>query len=169
MLRRFLADLAAAPGSLGGIASTGDAASMARLLHTVKGVAATLGADGLAAEAARGERALHAEGAPTKAGLSMSEVCTAVSAQTMAAISITTPSLLALLKALEQASEQQPPTGVEPAESSDTASHADPAALRERLRELAELLRHSDLAAVDAVARLPRPVDKALPPPSSGP
>jgi len=67
MLRRFVDELAGMPGALQGLAASADRVSAARLLHTVKGVAATLGADGLAALAAQGERELGAGGAPGSA------------------------------------------------------------------------------------------------------
>ena len=147
MLRRFLDDLSGAPAQLQGCAAQGDMAALARLLHTVKGVAATLGAADLAAEAARGERQLVATRTSADAAQAIASACTAIRASAAG--------LQALLQALQQ--------DLQARAAANTADRPfDPKALQQDLRHLAELLRQSDMAAVDAMAGLPRPAAGAL-------
>jgi HPt (histidine-containing phosphotransfer) domain-containing protein len=151
LLGRFLDDLADLPGQLQGHVAQGDTAAMARLLHTVKGVAATLGASGLAAEAARGEKQLAAPSAPADAGQALASVC--------AAIEASAPGLRVVLLALQQTLRTDP---LAPTAASAGVDPADHAALRQSLRHLAELLRHSDMDAIEAMASLQRQFAGAL-------
>ena len=151
LLRKFLDDLADLPGQLQGHTAQGDTTAMARLLHTVKGVAATLGASGLAAEAARGEQQLVAHSAPADAGQALASVC--------AAIEASAPGLRVVLLALQQTLRTDP---LAPTAASAGVDPADHAALRQSLRHLAELLRHSDMDAIEAMASLQRQFAGAL-------
>ena len=144
MLRRFLEDLAGVPRQLQDHATRADAAAMARVLHTVKGAAATLGAGGLAQDAARSEQQL--------AGVQAADADRAITSA-CAAIALATPGLQALWRSLEP--ETQPLTLV-PA-GHEHFDPAEQAALQLALRQLAQLLRQSDMAAMDAMAKLPRP------------
>jgi two-component system, sensor histidine kinase and response regulator len=120
---------------------------MARLLHTVKGVAATLGAADLATEAARSESQLVANRESADVGQAIASIC--------AAILASASGLQALLQALQQ--------DLQAGADADTADRAvDPRTLQQGLRDLAELLRQSDMAAVDAMAGLQGPVAGAL-------
>ena len=138
MLQRFATDLRSLPTELQGLAAQGDAGAAARALHTVKGVAATLGADAMAAAAAQGERQLAAPQAAAELGPVVDRAC--------AAIDAAVPTLAALLQALR-------PADADPT----TAAATDPAdrqALQLGLRHLAELLRNADMGALDAMSDL---------------
>ena len=137
MLQRFVDDLARMPAELQGLAQAADSAAAARALHTVKGVAATLGADALAAAAARGESALLADHGPPTAQQAL--------AAASAAIEAAGPGLQALLVALRPADL---PLAATP------NAEIDSPALRQGLRHLAELLRHSDMGAMEAHSAL---------------
>jgi len=152
MLRRFLGDLDSAPGALQASAAANDAPAMARLMHTVKGVAATLGAVALAAEAANCEKALQGYGTPVDADPVLADLCAAACASAVDAIAAAKPGLSALLQALQQGA------------IGSAAAHAnvDPADLLLGLRRLAGLLRESDMAALEAMADLPRPFAAGL-------
>ena len=141
MLRRFVDDLAALPAEWQGLAAQGDAGAAARALHTVKGVAATLGLDDLAAMAAQGEKQLGGHDAAPLIGPVMALACRAVEAAG--------PALAGLLQALQAAAIGQPTFYASPA-----ASPADRQALQQGLRQLADLLRNADMAALDAVTGL---------------
>jgi two-component system, sensor histidine kinase and response regulator len=147
MLQRFVDDLARTPAELQSVADAGDSAAAARALHTLKGVAATLGADALAAAAAQGESALLAHGGPAPAQQALAAAC--------AAIEAAGPSLQALLVALR-------PADLPPA-ASDNAE-IDRPALRQGLRHLAELLRNADMGAMEAHSGLQQQFAGALGP-----
>jgi HPt (histidine-containing phosphotransfer) domain-containing protein len=134
---------------------------MADLLHTVKGVAATLGATALAAQAAQGEQGLRADATPAAAGAQRLAVCADASRLACAAIAAAAPGLSALLQTLQQAAaladvDADADAALAPAEP------ADPGALRRGLQQLADLLRQSDMAAMEAVSSLPRPAASAF-------
>ena len=137
MLQRFTKDLAGLPGELQGLAAQGDGVAAARALHTLKGVAATLGADALAAVAAQGERQL-AEDADA-VGPVLHQAC--------AAIDASAPALAALLQTLRPADADAPAVAA-------AAHPADHQALQQGLRQLADLLRNADMAALSAVSDL---------------
>ena len=139
MLGRFVDDLAALPAEWQGLADQADAQAAARALHTVRGVAATLGLDELAAQAAQGEQQLGATGSAPLIG--------PVLAQASQAINAARPALAELLRALQATSASQPAAAA-------AAKPADRQALQHGLRQLADLLRNADMAALDAVASL---------------
>ncbi|MBL0124650.1 MAG: response regulator [Betaproteobacteria bacterium] len=64
MLRTFIKDLSGMPSQLSEHVARNESESAIRLLHTLKGLAATLGATALAGVAARGEKQLAASTAP---------------------------------------------------------------------------------------------------------
>ena len=149
MLRGFIDDLARLPAELQASLTQGDAVAAARLLHTVKGVAATLGATDLAAAAGQAEKALAA--ATAAPGAREEEAATATAAAAAgaaAALQQARPAFMALCQALQPDAEAPDP---------GPGAGFDPAALRQGLAQLAELLRNSDMGAMDAVAGLPRP------------
>jgi two-component system, sensor histidine kinase and response regulator len=154
MLQRFVDDLARLPTELQALAHAGDGTAAARALHTVKGVAATLGADALAASAAAGESALLAiavsgmQGTPTMAP----DVQAAVSAA-CAAIEAAGPGLQALLLALRPA---------DPSVPARSAAEIDRPAFREGLRHLVVLLRNSDMGAMEAHSGLQQRFGSAM-------
>ncbi len=139
MLQRFVSDLGDLPAELQGLASQADAPSVARALHTLKGVAATLGVDDLASLAAQGEKQL--------AGDCSAALIRQVAAQACSAIGAAGPPLDALLQALQPGLAGTPTRAATP---------ADRPALQQGLRQLAELLRNADMAAVDLLASLQR-------------
>ena len=137
MLQRFAKDLASLPGELLALAAQGDGVAAARALHTLKGVAATLGADALAAVAAQAERQLADDA--DAVGPVLDQAC--------AAIDAAAPALAALLQALRPADADAP--------AAAAAAHpADREALQQGLRQLAELLRNADMAALSAMSNL---------------
>jgi HPt (histidine-containing phosphotransfer) domain-containing protein len=142
MLRSFVKDLAEMPAQLRTQLAHAEFVAASHVLHTLKGLAATLGANALAAEAAQGEKRL-ASGAAT-------DVATDAVAAACRAIAAAEPGLVALLQALQaaQAADAQAPTT--PAEALD----AD--VLQAELRLIAEQLRNADMAATDAMVALQR-------------
>ena len=142
MLARFVTDLASWPAQLQTDMAQGGHAAAARQLHTLKGVAATLGASALAALAGQAELQVSAGASASESRLAIAGVVDAINA--------VAPGLRALLRAL------QPHDAPANANSTVAASVvvADPAALRDGLQTLARLLRNSDMAALEALAGL---------------
>ena len=138
MLQRFVEDLACWPAELQTLAGSGSVVEAARLLHTVKGVAATLGAEALADEAAAGEQRLL--------GTDEDRALHQVAARAGTAFAAATPGLQALSLALRPAAKAVPPT-----DEPDTIDNQD---LRLALERVATLLRNSDMEAVDALTPL---------------
>ncbi|MEP7282401.1 MAG: Hpt domain-containing protein, partial [Rubrivivax sp.] len=114
----------------------------ARLAHTLKGLAATLGASTLAGVAADAEQALRG---PTDASDAASRAGDA-SAALQAALSRAVPAL----KRLCEGAEAFTPTPI----PSDAALPAAPEALGEALRNLAALLRDADMEALAVLEQL---------------
>ncbi len=119
MLRNFTADLPSMQTQLRGYLNEGDAESAARLVHTLKGVAATLGADQLAAQAGLAERALMDALAASKANSSAHAFAPAGVATSVlqdyveiscVAMASALPGLTELLRVM-QASESSAPLG----------------------------------------------------------
>ena len=143
-LGTFVGDLGAIDAALADPPGAEGIAAAARELHTLKGVAATLGATRLAGAAADGERLLNAEPTPAQAAQALSQV-----RQTIAA-------LRSALGALCEALDGALPGPQEPASASDCAppSPEDSAALIDALTLLKDMLAESDMGAIDAVAGL---------------
>jgi CheY-like chemotaxis protein len=142
MLRSFVKDLADMPAQLRTQLAHAEFVAASHVLHTLKGLAATLGANALAAEAAQGEKRLASGAATDAATDAVAAACRAIAAAE--------PGLVALLQALQaaQAADAQAPTT--PAEALD----AD--VLQAELRLIAEQLRNADMAATDAMVALQR-------------
>jgi CheY-like chemotaxis protein len=134
MLRGFVGDLQTLPDALRAAAS--DTTALARQLHTLKGVAATLGADTLAAQAGAAESRCADADADLRQELAADIATSLEGART---------DLQRLLAALQAAVQAEP--------ASDMQT-ADPAALAADLKQLIALLQASDMAALDALAQL---------------
>ena len=140
MLRSFIDDLAGMPAQLSLLSAAGDMAAAARLLHTVKGLAATLGMRALAVAAADGERALARATTPEDAGAVLDAACTALAAAPQP--------LRALLHALQT-------TGAAiPAAAGTPDAGPLPATTTAALRELSALLENSDMRATEVMVHL---------------
>jgi len=144
LLRRFAADLAGMPDRLRAHVAQNDIESASRLLHSLKGLAATLGATALATAAGEGEKQLVRGAASTP--------CAAVVERNCAAMIAAGPGLAELLRAL-QATE---------APKAAPAGAPDADALRAELRLIAGHLRNADMAATDAMAGLRRRFGESL-------
>ena len=158
MLRTFVNDLAAMPELLLGLAAQADVAALARLLHTLKGLAATLGATALAAEAGRGEKELNYLPRATESAAAPADA-SAAAQSAVHAMRAAGPGLAALLHALHAAAASNSPPSSGPVAATPSL---DRHALGRALRGLAEQLRSSDMAATDAVIELQRGFGAAL-------
>ncbi|MDP1901016.1 MAG: CHASE domain-containing protein [Rubrivivax sp.] len=141
MLGSFIRDLAGMPAQLQEQLDQGDWPAASRQLHTLKGLAATLGATALAAVASQGEQRLADAALPAEASDAVGRAC--------AAIAAAEPGLASLTQALQalQAASPEPAPG---------ASAPDTTALRAALQALAGQLREADMAATEAVVALQR-------------
>jgi CheY-like chemotaxis protein len=146
MLRSFVGDLAGMPTRLQADLAHGRTLAATQLLHTLKGLAATLGATALAGQAARAERLVAAAAAPEESLVAVAGIC--------AAIAAAGPGLALLVQALQPAQEPGPV---------DTAA-LDPAAFQAGLQALAGQLRQADMAATDTIETLQRRFGTALGP-----
>jgi HPt (histidine-containing phosphotransfer) domain-containing protein len=118
-------------------------------LHTLKGLAATLGADGLWQIASDAERALAADPSPARAARQARRTSDAIAAAA-------TP-LARLLAALQaEAASTVPPA--------PPAPRLAPAAWHRALGELAVLLENSDMRATDLMATLRQQAGRRLGP-----
>jgi PAS domain S-box-containing protein len=147
-LRAITRDLAAMPAQLQAHAAQREVVPAARLLHALKGLAATLGAMALSAEAARAEQQLASVAAPDELADAADRAC--------AAITAAAPGLAALLQALLAA---DPAT---PVPHSIAATPIDPHALLTALHTMETQLRNSDMAAADTMEQLQRQFGNAL-------
>ena len=153
MLGTFVDDLLGMPLQLQDLmrnsADEGTLAQTKRLLHTLKGLAAALGALELAREAAAAEKAVTADGSAEQAATSTNQACRA--------IHHALPGLQALLAAMQR----------------DHANHADEDAAAEvppldrsalvvALDALAQLLQADDMEAMNAMATLQQEFGPAL-------
>ncbi len=138
MLVDFVRELAAMPEQLATLVAHGDTATALRLLHTLKGLAATLGVTALSAEAADAELQLASGLAPAMASAVVERACQAIEAAGSR--------LAGLILALH------PPEAPKAA----TPIALDSQALLNALREMAGYLQNSDMAATDTMAELRR-------------
>jgi HPt (histidine-containing phosphotransfer) domain-containing protein len=141
MLQRFVDELPGMAAELSSHMASVDTQAAARLLHTVKGVAATLGAEALAAEASKHESTLSAQSGSAAALQAIFDA-----EQSLARAS---PGLSRLLEALQEFA-QAPNPGL----SALPLSESEWLSRRVSLQRLAGLLRNSDMAALDAVGLL---------------
>ena len=136
LLQNFIGELDALPAQLSASIAAGDAAAAARQMHTLKGLAATLGADALAAAAAQAERQLaDAQQSPA-----------AVLSAAGEAIARASKSLAALARAMAPPAAAHASPGV--------ASASSAGDLERGLQALAALLRSADMSATDAIENL---------------
>jgi CheY-like chemotaxis protein len=148
LLRNFVTDLATMPEQLRHNATQADPVVTVRLLHTLKGLAATMGASTLAADAAHGERKMAGNTAP--------EIALAVAARACSAIDTALPGLTALMQTLTAAQEARDNGAQAP-----STSEPDPAMLN-ALRSLVTQLEHDDMEAMQALAELRQAFGEAL-------
>ena len=172
MLETFANDAAALSAQLQHEAAQGDTQSLLRTLHTLKGLTGTLGADGLADLAARGERQLASAAVPGSwphPGDSLAPGVTPASAhdvlqrtvqELVAALSAGQTHIEALLQALRANVDARKPALA--AHSADSMKAMDRAALQRSLGVMAGLLRNADMAATVAMADLRRDVGHAF-------
>jgi two-component system sensor histidine kinase/response regulator len=157
MLQAFVGDLQAMPEQLNAFAqqhqqgTTPDDAR--RVLHTLKGLAATLGASALSSEAASAEKTMVA-------GLNTSQH-RAITDQVCTAITTALPSLLSLLQALEHAHAGQAADDAGHG-AEDAAAPLDRPALVAALGSMAALLQADDMESMNAFAKLQQQFGEAL-------
>ncbi len=153
MLTTFLSDLQAMPGQLLGFAQNmaqGDAPDHAkRLLHTLKGLAATLGAMALSNEAASAEKIMTAS--PS------AELVLTTADQAGSAIAKALPGLQALLAALQQDHSQSTDSA-----NAGTAHSLDRPALLAALQAMQRLLETSDMESMNTMAELQQQFGESL-------
>ncbi len=137
MLRSFVGELATTPERLLEAVATGDGASATRLLHTLKGLAATMGIGALAQTAAQAEKSLGQSLPPEQVRAAVQTVCDAIAGAGQG--------LLELALAL-----QADPTP----SSRDGSAALDTAALARALQALAQSLRDDDMQAMQDMAEL---------------
>jgi len=152
VLRMTLQDFGSLAHTLQQPMTDADVVTAARTLHTVKGLAATLGITALAQEAAAAETKLSVG---PSAALAM-PICAAVGAAMAAAL----PALSALIERLRESEAEgaAPPTAVASGKS------GDPAAFHQRLTELAALLEQSDMQATELTLAMRPLVGQSLGP-----
>jgi HPt (histidine-containing phosphotransfer) domain-containing protein len=141
-LRAVTRDLAELPSKLQSLLAQEDGADARRLLHTLKGVAATLGASTLSMEAAKAEQQLT--------GATARDEQAGIADRAGAAIMAARPGLTALLEALIAADQPRPAPGSAP------SSAIDAQALQKALQSMAAQLRDADMAATDTMEQLQR-------------
>ena len=151
MLAAFLKDLIAMPFQLQDYVACEKPLEAKRLLHTLKGLAATLGANELALKMAPLERQVDAQTGP--------EHLAHVADQASAAIHTASPGLLALLGALQTT---EPPVPDTPTDAPTQAAPLDTAALADALRALALQLQNADMDAMQSLARIQEKFGPAL-------
>jgi two-component system sensor histidine kinase/response regulator len=140
LLRGFLPQLRSAAGALRACASTKDLATAAGVFHTLRGLAGTLGASALSGAMATAGSQTSGAGAEESFVAAIREAC--------AAIERAVPGFERLLAALDGDAEaaQAAPGGA--------AGAAGTGELLRGLRQLAELLRNSDMASLDIAQAL---------------
>uniref|UniRef100_UPI001856B084 Hpt domain-containing protein n=1 Tax=Methylibium sp. TaxID=2067992 RepID=UPI001856B084 len=138
-LRGFASDLKGLREELGALAGDGEPQAAARQLHTLKGLAATLGARALAAAASRAETAQGGEPNEAHAALANLDQAFERSMDDIAWLA---------------ANLDAPAPG--PLDPADGGPPTTPQALTSALHELAGLLGNADMRAMDVHARLTR-------------
>jgi len=146
-LRGFVDDLAVLPARLRGLVEQAEPLAAVRVLHTLKGLAATLGAATLAGQAAQCEQRLSAlcepPGLQGPTGRAIADVCGAIEAAG--------PGLAALVQAMHSVAEREAVVAVAPAEH-------DTAAFTSDLQALGVQLGNGDMTAIDSMGALQRRV-----------
>jgi HPt (histidine-containing phosphotransfer) domain-containing protein len=142
MLQTFANDLQTLPGQL----QAAPADDLKRLLHTLKGLSATLGATALSAKAAALEKLALASAS--------GEPVAALAQQASDAIALARPGLLALLEALQPSPAD--------ALANQEAHPLDRPALVAALEAMAQLLQADDFEALTAMSNLQQEFGDAL-------
>jgi len=146
LLGSFAKDLTAMPGQLDALLQSGQRVDASRLMHTIKGLAATLGLKPLAEVANGAERALLRSETPGQ----HAALAEALHAATSTALQAIAP----LSGALQQATEA-PKTAADTANANANANDQTRAQdLGDALRELMGLLRSADMRALDVFEEL---------------
>jgi HPt (histidine-containing phosphotransfer) domain-containing protein len=155
MLTTFVKDLRATPGELQGFVQSSQSdsttADVKRVLHTLKGLAATLGARALAAEAATAEKANATSPSAEQAAVSVNQACTAIHSAL--------PGLQALLEALQQDHHN---ANAAVGGAANIADSLDRSALVAALAAMEQLLRADDMDAMNAMAELQQQFGESL-------
>ena len=146
MLRTFVTDLAAMPGQLRAAATPHDTAPALRLLHTLKGLAATLGATALCTQAARAEKQMATH--PAKVADTTAHACQAMEAAL--------PGLQNLQQTLQAEQAAAQPVGA------PTHAPLDGPAVQAALQTLANDLASADMQALQSMAELQQHFGAAL-------
>ncbi|MFZ2217759.1 MAG: response regulator [Rhodoferax sp.] len=138
LLATFVHDLRPMPGELKGYLDHGQTERSSRLIHTLKGLAATMGALPLAQEAAAAEKMGEDDAGSADVTRATERVC--------AAIDAALPGLEAVLSALQQSDHP----AAQPTSATFAAS-PDNQALQAALQRLLKHLKNSDMAALHAM------------------
>ena len=138
VLEAYLGEIAGMPDQLDALLQSDDQSGAVRLLHTLKGLSGTVGASYLAAVARQAETAVKGAGAHFQHDLLRADFRLAVAS---------TSRIMGQIAQEFTALEAPPPP-------SAFSSTSDTAVLLGELRELQELLRSSDMRALDVHARL---------------
>jgi PAS domain S-box-containing protein len=146
MLGSFVDDLTALPEGLQGMVSRNELLPASRLLHTFKGLSATLGATSLAAEAAQGEKNLAGGSTSNLLGAVVNHISQTVAA----ALPLLRDLQAALVNAKAPQAEALPISGL------------NPAALVTALQALDRQLLGANMAAIETLAGLARQFGPAL-------
>jgi len=154
MLRGFESELAGAGALLQGQVEARDLTALARALHTYKGGAATLGLTALAASQSEQELRVR------RASADDLPLLTDIAAAASRAIEAARPALAALNRAFDRLAAQALDKSAEP--EAPPEGEGNYQQLKLQLDLVGELLRHSDMAALDALVRLPRPFPAGL-------
>ena len=151
--RQFTDELMRRADEFDALLVSGNREQAARQMHTLKGLAATLGAERLAAGAAAAERQLRSL-APTGAADDIAATLRTLLAETRAAMD----SVLNELPPQAAAQKPAPAPGrsdqPQPQADADSSESQDAAALAKTLQALCALLREGDMAATDLFAEL---------------
>jgi two-component system sensor histidine kinase/response regulator len=155
MLSTFVRDLGDMPEQLQGFAHAGLTQEAKRMLHTLKGLAATLGATDLAAQAAQCEKHLADDANPAGSA----EALASSVQQACNAIAHATPGLQGLVDALQAAQAQPLAQACDPA-TAPTPINA--VALGIAATSLQNLLREGNMDAMQSMAELQQRFGDAL-------
>jgi len=139
LLRNFVRELAGMPGQLADCLQAQDTEAAARLLHTLKGLAATLGVPALADKAGEAERVMAARPAALERQRVAATVTRAIT------------DALAPLGTLQSAVQAALHTD---AQRPQTAAIGHPGAAAASMRELIQLLENSDMRATEVMVTL---------------
>ena len=148
ILPMFLENMAILPEQLRGHLAQGELQVASRALHTLKGLAATVGVTPLATEAASGEKILASEPSPEEATVVIEQIC--------AAIAASIPRVKALLTAMQAGNS------AEIIEKKSPDANIDTQALQTALAALRLQLQNSDMGAMNAMAALQQQYGKDL-------